>query len=249
MKIKTCILLGLLGLSNALHADALHWQNNSLTLLYGNGFDVAPSDQTTLTFEHVSGWSWGDLFLFMDATDYRNSSQEYGFYGEISPRLSYSKLSGQTLDAGPVKDVLLAATREFGKYDVETTLLGVGFDLELPGFDFFQLNLYRRMPDGSRDGESIQITPVWSMSWPVAGSKLVFDGFMDWNIEDDGTYSKNLHFNPQIKYDLSQKLGLAEKQLMIGFEYDYWSNKYGIEDSAAFNTDQSVFSFLLKSYF
>ena len=88
MKIKNCLLPGLLLLSSSLHADALQWQSNSLTLLYGNDFAVAPSDQTTLTFEHVSGWNWGDMFLFMDATDYRNSSQEYGFYGEFSPRLS-----------------------------------------------------------------------------------------------------------------------------------------------------------------
>ncbi len=32
-------------------------------------------------------------------------------------------------------------------------------------------------------------------------------------------------------------------------EYDYWSNKYGIEDSANFTTDQNTASAMLKVHF
>lgn len=35
----------------------------------------------------------------------------------------------------------------------------------------------------------------------------------------------------------------------MGIEYDYWTNKYGIEDSGAFNTDQSVFQAIAKLHF
>ncbi|HCJ27986.1 MAG TPA: hypothetical protein DHV63_01455, partial [Pseudomonas sp.] len=35
----------------------LHWQNNSLTYLYGQNFKVDDGEiQQTVTFEHASGW-------------------------------------------------------------------------------------------------------------------------------------------------------------------------------------------------
>jgi nucleoside-specific outer membrane channel protein Tsx len=128
-------------------------------------------------------------------------------------------------------------------------LLGAGVDLKLPGFDYLQLNLYRRLPQQGRDGESWQLTPVWGMSFPLAGSSVVFDGFIDWVPQGDGSYSHNLHFNPQLKYDLGQRMGLGEKRFYAGLEYSYWHNKYGIRDSAAFKTTQSASSLLLKWHF
>jgi nucleoside-specific outer membrane channel protein Tsx len=51
---------------------------------------------------------------------------------------------------GPIKDVLLAMTYEFGENDTESYLIGPGFDLAIPGFDYFQLNFYQRHTEGSR---------------------------------------------------------------------------------------------------
>ena len=158
------------------------------------------------------------------------------------------------MEFGPVKDVLLAMTYEFGEGDTESYLIGPGFDLAIPGFDYFQLNFYNRTTDGSRAGDSVwQITPVWSYTIPVGDSDVLIDGFMDWVVDNDanrrGTYHANLHFNPQIKYDLGKALHLGEKQLYVGVEYDYWKNKYGIKDSDAFTTDQNTMSFLVKVHF
>lgn len=57
----------------AMAADLMLWQNNSLTYLYGKNFAVDSGEdgreasiQQTITFEHASGWSWGDMFLFVD---------------------------------------------------------------------------------------------------------------------------------------------------------------------------------------
>ena len=38
-------------------------------------------------------------------------------------------------------------------------------------------------------------------------------------------------------------------KLYVGIEYDYWSNKYGIEDSGAFNTDNNVVNFIVKAHY
>ncbi|XQE68838.1 outer membrane protein OmpK [Pseudomonas sp. P3C3] len=244
----------------ALAADLLQWQDNSLTYLNGIDFKVDPPKQQTVTFEHASGWSFGDLFVFVDGIKYNTEATNgagdgHTFYGEISPRLSLGKISGADLSFGPIKDVLLAATYEFGEDDVESYLLGPAVDLNIPGFDYFQLNTYLRTTDGRRDGDNVwQITPVWSYTIPVGDSDLVIDGFMDWVVDNDDSYHANLHFNPQIKYDLAKAMGWG-KRFYVGVEYDYWSDKYGIDDNGFVGseilggTDQSAISLLAKAHF
>ncbi len=244
----------------ALAADLLQWQDNSLTYLNGIDFKVDPPKQQTVTFEHASGWSFGDLFIFVDGIKYNTEATNgagdgHTFYGEISPRLSLGKISGADLSFGPVKDVLLAATYEFGEDDVDSYLLGPAVDLNIPGFDYFQLNTYLRTTDGRRDGDNVwQITPVWSYTIPVGDSDLVIDGFMDWVVDNDDSYHANLHFNPQIKYDLAKAMGWG-KRFYVGVEYDYWSDKYGIDDDGFVGseilggTDQSAISLLAKAHF
>jgi len=231
----------------------LLWQSNSVSYLYGDGFTVNPARQHTLTLEHVSGWRYGDLFAFVDATRFADEEDVYQgrqtWYGEFSPRLSFGKMLGREFSAGPVSDLLLAATWETGKGEVESLLLGTGLDLQFPGFDYFQLNVYRRMPQNNRDGQTWQLTPVWGMRFPLAGSTLVFDGFIDWVPQSEGSYSHNLHLNPQLKYDLGQRLGWGGQRFYAGLEYSYWQNKYGIRHSPAFKTNQRAYSLLLKWHF
>ncbi|SER36981.1 outer membrane protein OmpK [Halopseudomonas bauzanensis] len=236
-------------------ASPLQWQDNSLTYLYGNDFEVDPKTQQAVTFEHVSGWSFGDLFLFVDSIHYNGAKDANGnnstWYGEVAPRLSFGKLSGQQLTFGPITDVLLAGTYERGRGDIKNYLLGPGFDLNLPGFDYFQLNTYYRhsdTPDGVRG--AWQVTPVWAVTLPVGKSDILIDGYIDWIVDNDGDGKHaNLHFNPQVKYDLGKALGWKAKQLYTGIEYSYWKDKYGIKNTAAFDTNQNVTNLLVKVHF
>lgn len=255
---------GLLASGQALAGDLLQWQDNSLTYLYGKDYKVDAPIQQTLTFEHASGWSVGDLFIFVDSIHFNGKGNDDGhddssLYGEFSPRLSLGKISGTDLSFGPIKDVLLSTTYEFGEGDVETYLIGPAVDLNLPGFDYFQLNTYLRQTESGRPGDNVwQITPVWSYTIPVGNSDLVIDGFMDWIVDNDvndkGEAHANLHFNPQIKYDLAKAMGWGQK-LYVGIEYDYWKDKYSIEDSGFVSdnfvgpTDQNTFSVIAKGHF
>jgi nucleoside-specific outer membrane channel protein Tsx len=249
----------------AVASELLQWQNNSLTYLYGHDYKIDPGIQQTVTFEHASGWSFGDLFVFLDVIKYNTDATNgagdgHTFYGEISPRFSFGKLTDSDLSFGPIKDVLISTTYEFGEDDVDAYLIGPAIDLELPGFDYFQLNTYLRTADGDRAGSNTwQITPVWSYTIPFGNSDILIDGFMDWVVDNDensrGEYQANLHFNPQIKYDLGKALSWGEKQLYVGLEYDYWKNKYGIKDGGFVSdnfvgsTDQNTASFLLKAHY
>ncbi|MFW3897274.1 outer membrane protein OmpK [Pseudomonas bharatica] len=251
---------GVLATGQALAGDLLLWQDNSLTYLNGIDFKVDPPKQQTVTFEHASGWSFGDLFFFVDGIKYNTEATNgagdgHSFYGEFSPRLSFGKISGTDLSFGPIKDVLLSATYEFGEDDVDTYLIGPAVDLNIPGFDYFQLNTYLRTPDGKRDGKGVwQITPVWSYTVPVGNSNVVIDGFIDWVVDNDKSYHANFHFNPQIKYDLAKAMGWGEK-FYVGVEYDYWSDKYGISHDSYLGqevlggTNQSAISLLVKAHF
>ena len=269
---RTPLSLALAGclLSAPVFADGLlQWQNNSLTYLYGKDYKINPPIQQTLTFEHASGWAWGDMFLFVDNIFYNGVSGGDGhtYYGEFSPRLSLGKLSGRDMSFGPLKDVLLSATYERGEstdgVPNQNYLLGPAVDLDVPGFDRLAINVYYRKPDGStnKPGGQWQVTPTWAMTFPVGKSDILFDGYIDWVVNDAGSerggdfISKNLHINPQIKYDLGKALNGEPGRLYIGFEYDYWSNKYGIEDGGFVSrnfvgpTDQNTASFLVKAHF
>ncbi|MGE6243360.1 outer membrane protein OmpK [Pseudomonas sp.] len=258
------LLAGSLLSATQVHADSpLLWQNNSLSYLYGQNFKVDAGEiQQTVTFEHASGWTWGDVFLFVDNkwfnTDTLKGSDGHTYYGEFSPRLSLGKISGSDLSFGPVKDVLLAFTYERGEGRNRNYLLGPAVDLKVPGFDRLAINTYYRKPDGitGKPSGQWQITPTWAITIPVGNSDILFDGYIDWVVNDAGSkargnyVAKNLHINPQIKYDLGKAMGWGDKQFYVGVEYDYWSNKYGIEDgSVPFKTDQNTASAMLKVHF
>ena len=253
--INGALFFGLVAASKLTAASPLLWQDNSLTYLYGKEFVVDPKIQQTLTLEHVSGWSIGDLFVFVDSIHYNGAKDindnNSTYYGEISPRLSFGKLSGQNLTLGPITDLLLAGTYEFGRGDLKEYLLGPAVDLAVPGFDYFQLNTYYRHSDSPKGARgSWQITPVWATTLPVGSSDILIDGYIDWVVDNDGDDNHaNLHFNPQVKYDLGKALGWNAKQLYAGIEYSYWKHKYGIENSSAFDTNQNVTNLLLKAHF
>lgn len=248
------------GFSAMVQADPLLWQNNSLSYLYGKDFEVDAGEiQQTVTFEHASGWTWGDLFFFVDNKWYNGLSGNEGhsYYGEFSPRLSLGKIFEADLSFGPIKDVLIASTYERGESSAagvpnQTYLLGPAVDLAVPGFDRFNLNVYYRKPDGTRGkvGGQWQITPTWAMTIPVGKSDILFDGYIDWVVNNTRTDAKNLHINPQIKYDLGKALDYKAGKVYVGVEYTYWSNKYGIKDgNVPFDTNQNTASLLVKAHF
>ncbi len=235
----------------AFAGDVVLWQDNSLSLLAGSNYELDPSTQQTVTFEHASGWSKGDLFLFVDGINYNGgrdfTDSETAYYGEFAPRFSLGKIFEKDLSGDFVKEVYVATCLEFGDNIDENYLIGAGFDLAVPGFDFFQLNTYRRFDGGSGDTEAYQITPVWKMTIPVGGTELVCDGFIDWVI---GEGTDHLHICPQLKFDVSSFIGAEKGKLYAGIEYDYWKNKYGVKDGMfGLDADQSTFSGLIKFHF
>jgi len=112
--------------------DLLQWHSENVQLLHGSNYELGDVDRTIVTLEHANSWAYGDTFAFVDLTFVDDNS----LYGELSPRLSLSRISGQDLSWGPIKDVLIAGTYEFGDEGYEAYLIGGAVDLNVPGFTF-----------------------------------------------------------------------------------------------------------------
>lgn len=286
MKLKHlphCIALsaGLLAGQQATAGDLLHWQDNSLTYLYGDNFqrlnfngEEQPS-QTTFTFEHASGWAWGDVFYFLDYVradnvqsrgSFANGSFEQDdknsfYYMEFSPRVSLSWLTGQDLSVGPLKDVKAAFTYEKGEGGpgTENYLYGLGFDWDVPGFAYLKTNLYRVkinnqvfFADQNSNGYATQLTVAGAYPFAIGEQDFVVDGYIDWRSPSDeaGTQT-SAGSSIQVKWDAGKTLFSKERKLYVGTELNMWHNKYGIKpiDGSTDGFDQTAVQALVKYHF
>lgn len=210
------------------------WSSNSLSLLYGTGYQRIPagqkSDARVMTLEHVSGHNWGGVFLFIDRIaetdgDYRET------YGELSPSVYLKQFDG-----GVIKSINAEFTYEFGSsittgvggFAQDNYLAGLGVGFNVPGMDFFKATLYHAWNNNSFSrNEDDQLT--LSYGWHY--DNINIDGFLDFTpSKGAGRSETELNFTPQITYNLGPALGLKNK-VKIGVEYAYWKNKFGNTDT------------------
>lgn len=218
------------------------FQEVRLTYLYGQNYRIGESDRQVVTLEHVANLDWGDSFFFLDHMRFADGTRTN--YAELQPRFSLGKNMSANFQAGPVKDVLLAAHIEMGS-NATNLLYGMGVDLNVPGFRFVQVNGYRRNNDHKAD--NWQLTLVWALPWQVGEQQFLFDGFADW-ASSSRDQRANLNITPQLKWLASDVLGIKSK-LYLGFEYVYWRNKFGIANSAAIRSNENNLNLLIKWHF
>jgi len=142
--------------STAAFTQAAVWQDFSLSALYGENYKAPFAagnekiDQSTITAEYAAGLKYGDIFAFADRTnnDFGNET-----YFEVAPRLSLGAVTGQKLELGPIKDVLIATTWEgnSGASDFNNYLYGIGFALNIPYTSYAKINFYKADNDLQKD--------------------------------------------------------------------------------------------------
>jgi len=214
------------------------WADNSISVLQGSDYEFQEGDVTTMTLEHVSGHSWGGLFLFMD----RHVSGEFkDTYSEVSPKFTLTKMDGV------VSAINAAFTYESGSntggVNQDNYLYGVGADLNVPGLNFASATLfYAANKNGFGSSNDKQIT----LTYGYSAGNFNIDGYVDYafdNSEDNGAFNvDNVHFNPQITYNLGPALGVSNK-IKLGVEYSYWDNQFGVNGQ-----EQNAFSLILKTH-
>ena len=204
------------------------WNAFNVQYLYGSNYELEPEQVDILTLEWANGWTYGDNFVFVDITNFVQGDNTV--YGEWSPRLSLSKITGKDFSIGPIQDVLLSGTVELGE-GISNYLIGGAIDLAIPSFNFFQVNGYLR-ENSELSGSTWQVTVVWSTDFEIGRARWSFSGFIDWAGSEgkSGTpaYSKhNFHAQPQLLLDLGHMLN-RPGWLYAGVEWLYWDNRFGI---------------------
>ena len=219
--------------------------DNSVSVLYGESYEVGASDKAVVTFEHFSANSWGDIFIFGDRlmNTEKSAADESETYIEVAPRFKVSDF-----DAGFIKNIYIATTWEMSASSTtqnDDFLVGLGTDFNVPGFQNLSFNAYQRLND---DGDNnYQTTTVWGVPFAIAGQNFMFDGFWDWaTATDDKAATSN--FTYQLKWDAAQALGTSNK-VYVGIEHATWNNKFAIEHTAGFDTKENVVSALVKVHF
>lgn len=237
------ILTGML-CANLAFAGAAQWSSTNVQYLYGDSYTDVGTDSevsaSVITLEHVNGWAYGDNFFFVDITnaDRSDSKLGTGYYGELSPRLSFSKLSGKDLSAGIIKDVLITTTAEIGN-GFHNYLYGIAVDLNIPKTPVAQINTYVRNEIGTGKDSGYQVTLVWLTPFAIGNMSFAFEGFFDYAFDQDHA-EDNIITAPRLLLDLGKTWG-AEGVLQAGIEYQIWRNKFGID-----GIDEDVPQFMVK---
>ncbi|MDY6919520.1 MAG: outer membrane protein OmpK [Pseudomonadota bacterium] len=244
--------MGLLALSfvSLARAGAAQWSSTNVQYLYGDSYaaiyfnedrgrlDSEEVSGSVITVEHVNGWKYGDNFFFVDMTNGDRSKDQLATanYAELSPRLSFSKMTGADFSFGLIKDVLITTTLEVGN-GFHTNLYGLAVDLELPGVPVFQINYYVRNEAGTETGS--QVTLVWLAPFSLGDLDFTFEGFLDYAYDLDPS-EDNLLTAPRLLVDVGKTWG-APGVLQFGVEYQVWRNKFGID-----GIDEDVAQAMLK---
>lgn len=229
-----------LACSAATHG-AYAWTSASISLLKGWDYAVGEEERTIATFEMANGWTYGDNYFFFDYTNLTGDREDGDslptIYGEYAPRLSLGKMTGADLAVGPLQDVLLAGQLEMGE-NINRRLYGLGFDLAVPGMDYFQLNTYVR-DDTDLPGNSWQVTLVWGRQFDIGETSWLFKGHFDYADAETNDMESNINSAPQLLLDIGDFWGTSDT-LYAGVEYQYWKNKYGIEGADEHNPQLMV---------
>lgn len=205
-----------------------NWTNNNIQFLTGGGFELGTSYRNTVTFEHADGWKYGENYLFIDAIERDDVGIEV--YGEWYPRLQLGKLMNKSDYSDTLNRLSIVGGINAGNQPrqdkFKAFLLGVGVNVPIPAFDFFQIDFMAYKSDDVNT-TGIQITPAWSMPFQISNLKFKFRGFLDW-ISADATGGEDyILTQPQLLMDVGDLFGNSD-QVYLGVEYWYWHNKFGI---------------------
>lgn len=203
-------------------AYSKNWQTANIQLLSGSDYEMGNKNRNIITAEYANGWKYGDNYIFFDATD--PDKEGASVYGEISPRLSFSKISGKNISYGKVKDILLAGTIEAGE-NTRRYLYGLGVDLDIPKFKFFKVNTYVR-DDPDKEGQTYQVTLSWNMPLEYKSHKFLLEGFADFAGREGTSYDDNQLIVPRFLLDVGHYWN-KENKLYAGVEWQYWHHKFG----------------------
>jgi nucleoside-specific outer membrane channel protein Tsx len=229
------------------NAEAADW--SSTEVQYQHGHLVAPdfaggaqANTNIVTLQHVSGWSFGDVFFFVDSLhdSHKDGINDHDLYGELYVNFSLSKLLGKPVAMGAIKDVgLIAGFNAAKDAKVLKYLPGVRLSWDIPGFAFLNTDFmaYIDASAGVANGgapketDSYLIDVNWAYPFMIGAQSFSIEGHVEYagnrRNEFGSAVSHWILAQPQFRWDVGNAFYGKANQLFMGVEYQYWRNKLG----------------------
>lgn len=233
-----------IGASTATAAD---WSTTEIQYQYGrlnSPFAGGKADTSIVTLQHASGYSFGDVFFFVD---FLNDGKTDGFndkdaYGEFYAYFSSAKILGSKF-GGPIKDIGVVVGINYGADPGYVGYLpGAYIDWNAPGFAFLRTQFTAVIDDSTipqKDGWQADVS--WAYPFQIRGQRFSFEGHAEYTANDRSIFGPQKDWilaQPQLRWDVGYALTGRKDQFFIGTEYQYWQNKLGT------NVDESAFQAL-----
>lgn len=228
------------------------WSTTELQFQYGvldvPLFAGGGTDSTAIfTFQHASGYSFGDFFMFTDVSKGDDSGtnhfNDWEVYTEAYLSLSSARILHVDYGDGILSDIgLIGGINYAFDADVLKLLPGVRFSWNIPGFAFLNTDVmaYLDASKGVR-GDNFN-APAETNSWMVdlnfatrsfeiAGAHFNFEGHVEYIAPRHNEFGARVlgHIlgQPQLRWDAGETLFGSPNHLFVGIEYQFWLNKLG----------------------
>ena len=211
-----------------------------------NPFNGEHHPTNILTFQHAGSWKLGRSFFFIDFIDdaMNDGFNDKEFYGEWYPSLSFSKLFGQNIKIGPITDISAVGGLNFdGDANIFKILPGIQLSWNIPGFIFVNTDFaaITDHSDGVRHDTGFMFDISWLKIFNIGGQSFSFMGHAEYisavELENDvGTIEAWILAQPQLVWDIGNAFKSPD-WLHVGIEFQYWSNKLGVEGQDEFRPE------------
>ncbi len=239
----------------SLSVSASTWSINELHIQKGNliqpfAREAGTKAQTLIfTFQHASGWEYGQHFLFVD---YASVGDEDTLYAEWYPTLSSSAFLATPLRNDWLKDISLVMGFNMApEADVLKYLPGIQFQFDVEGFHFLNLTLTAYIDDSEgleeggapKHGDSWMVDVAWRYALPLQSQQFYIEGHVEYIDERASevvgvSVESWLLAQVQVRWDVGKAWFDVNDRVYLGVEYQYWNNKLGTQQDE--NTVQAL---------
>lgn len=231
----------------------VNFQSLDTSLYAFSGNKVDPYKTVSPVVEAWGDYSIGDMYVYgiwqrSLQGDYVGDTSTY--YYKAVPRLSLAKNLNKDISWGIFKDASAALWVSRTKGYSNSYFPGIALDWQIPGFSWLRTIYYfEHNPHKGWDDRRLHIDYGYPFTTSIGDFRVV--GTFDMTF-GQGDNPVMLDFKPEIHYDLGQALGYQPGHLWVGAVIEPIKNKYKIEDTPYYRTNQFSYGLMIRysfSYF
>ena len=251
--LKMCLLCAAIGSANGAFAYSggfVNYQSVDVSVYLQGGNKVDPEATVAPILESFGDYTFGDLYtyaIFQESLRSNYDGPSSTYYFKLVPRLSAGKLLGRDLSFGPFKDISFAQWISKTKGYGYNYFPGIGIDWQASWIDWLRTMYYwERNPGLGWNDRRVHVDYGIPIKTGVGDFRIV--GTLDHTFGLNGQ-AITTDFKPELHYDLGKAMGRAGGHLWVGAVVDVVRNKYKIESSDYYKTNQVSYGVLLRYSF